>query len=70
MNETEKAVIFSLNDSTDVTDYITSNPIRNGMNDLIFLSEMNNINSKEDVLGYTHKISENLDILGTGKNKI
>jgi len=69
MNETEKAVIFSLNDSTDVTDYITSNPIRNGMNDLLFLSEMNNINSKEDVLVYTHKISENLDVLGTGKNK-
>jgi len=69
MNETEKVVIFSLNDSTDVTDYITSNPIRNGMNDLLFLSEMNNINSKEDVLVYTHKISENLDILGTGKNK-
>ncbi len=69
MNETEKAVIFSLNDSTDVTDYITSNPIRNGMNDLLFLSEMNNINSKEDVLVYTHKISDNLDILGTGKNR-
>lgn len=69
MNETDKAVIFSLNEGIDVTNYITSNPIRNGMNDLIFLSEMNNINSKEDVLVYTHKISENLDILGTGKNK-
>jgi len=69
MNETEKAVILSLNNSTDVTDYITSNPIRNGMNDLLFLSEMNNINSKEDVLVYTHKISDSLDVLGTGKNK-
>lgn len=69
MNETEKAVILSLNDGTDSTDYITINPIKNGMNDLLFLSEMNNINSKEDILVYTHKISENLDVLGTGKNK-
>lgn len=70
MNETEKAVILSLNDGTDATDYITINPIKNGMNDLLFLSEMNNINSKEDILVYTHKISENLDVLGTGKNKV
>lgn len=69
MNETEKAVILSLNDGIDSTDYITINPIKNGMNDLLFLSEMNNINSKEDILVYTHKISENLDVLGTGKNK-
>ncbi|WP_326910701.1 hypothetical protein [Sedimentibacter sp. MB31-C6] len=69
MDETEKAVIFSINEGIDALDYLTSNSIRNGMNDLLFLNEMNNINSKEDVLVYTHKVSENLDVLGTGKNK-
>ena len=70
MNETERAVIFSINTDIDATDYITSNQIRNGVDNLIFLSDTNNINTKEDVLVYTHKLSENLDILGTGKNQI
>nr|WP_312579553.1 hypothetical protein [Sedimentibacter sp.] len=69
INETEKAVIFSINTDIDATDYITSNQIRNGVDDLIFLNDTNNINTKEDVLVYTHKLSENLDILGTGKNQ-
>ncbi|MBP1926738.1 cellulose biosynthesis protein BcsQ [Sedimentibacter acidaminivorans] len=69
MNETEKAVIFSINTGIDATDYITSNQIRNGVDDLIFLNDTNNINTKEDILVYTHKLSENLDILGTGKNQ-
>ena len=68
MNETEKAVIYSINENADATDYLTSNSIKNGSNDLLFLSEMNNLQSKEDVLAYTHKLSENLDILGTGKD--
>lgn len=70
MNETEKAVMFSINEDIDATDYITSNQIRNGIDDLIFLSDTNNISTKEDILVYTHKLSENLDILGTGKTQI
>lgn len=69
MSETEKAVIFSLNSTADAADYITPNPVRNGLDDILFLSEMNNISSREDILAYTHKISENLDVLGTGGNK-
>ncbi len=69
MNETEKAVIFSLNSNVDVTDYIIPDSVRSSFDDLLFLSEMNRINSKEDILAYTHKISENLDILGTSKSE-
>lgn len=68
MNETEKAVVFSLNEGIDSSDYLTLNSIKNGSKDLLFLNELNNIKSKEDVLAYTHKLSENLDILGTGKD--
>ncbi len=68
MDETEKAVIFSLNTNADSTDYITSGPIRKGLEDLLFLSEINTVKA-EDVLSYTHKVSENLDIIGTGKVK-
>lgn len=69
MNETEKAVIYSLNENADAADYLTSSTIRNGGKDLLLLSETNNVSYKEDVLAYTHKLSENLDILGTGKEK-
>lgn len=50
MNETEKSVIFSVNTDIDATDYITTNQIRNGVDDLIFLSDTNNLNTKEDGL--------------------
>lgn len=69
MDETEKAVIYSLNENADVADYLTSSTIRNGGKDLLLLSETNNVNYKEDILAYTHKLSENLDILGTGKER-
>ncbi len=69
MDETEKAVIYSLNENADATDYLTSSTIRNGGKDLLLLSETNNVNYKEDVLAYTHKLSDNLDILGTGKER-
>ena len=69
INETEKAVIYSLNENADVSDYLTSSAIRNGGRDLLLLSETNNVSYKEDVLAYTHKLSENLDILGTGKER-
>lgn len=69
MNETEKAVIYSLNENADAADYLTSSAIRNGGKDLLLLSETNNVSYKEDVLAYTHKLSENLDILGTGKER-
>ncbi len=69
MDETEKAVIYSLNENADAADYLTSSIIRNGGKDLLLLSETNNVSYKEDVLAYTHKLSENLDILGTGKER-
>ncbi len=69
MNETEKAVIYSLNENADAADYLTPTTIRNGGEELLLLSENNNVNCKEDVLAYTHKLSDNLDILGTGKEK-
>ncbi|WMJ77877.1 hypothetical protein RBQ61_02815 [Sedimentibacter sp. MB35-C1] len=69
MGETEKAVIYSLNENADAADYLTFNTIRNGGKDLLLLSETNNVSFKEDVLAYTHKLSENLDILGTGKER-
>lgn len=69
MEETEKAVIYSINDKADAADYLTSSTIRNGGKDLLLLSETNNVSSKEDVLAYTHKLSDNLDILGTGKER-
>ncbi len=69
MDETEKAVIYSINENVDATDYLTSFIIRNGGKDLLLLSETNNVSYKEDVLAYTHKLSENLDILGTGKER-
>ena len=69
MNETEKAVIYSLNKNADASDYLTSSNIRNGGKELMLLSETNNVNCKEDVLAYTHKLSDNLDILGTGKEE-
>lgn len=69
MNETEKAVIYSLNENADAADYLTSSTIRNGGKDLLLLSKTNNVNYKEDILAYTHKLSENLDILGTGKER-
>lgn len=68
MDETEKAIIFSLNSNVDAADYITPGPIRKGLEDLLLLSEINTVKA-EDVLSYTHKVSENLDIIGTGKTK-
>jgi cellulose biosynthesis protein BcsQ len=67
MEDTEKAVIYSLNKNADAADYLTSYNIRNGGKELMLLSETNNVNCKEDVLAYTHKLSDNFDILGTGK---
>lgn len=69
MNETEKAVIYSLNENADAADYLTPTTIRNSGKELLLLSDTNNVNCKEDVLAYTHKLSDNLDILGTGKEK-
>ena len=68
MDEMDKAVLLSLNTDIDATDYITNTTIKEGVNSLKFLNDNNNINSKEDVLAYTHRISENIDILGTGKD--
>lgn len=69
MDVTEKVVIYSINENADAADYLTSSTIRNGGKDLLLLSETNNVSYKEDVLAYTHKLSENLDILGTGKER-
>lgn len=69
MDETEKAVVYSINENIDAADYLTSATIRNGGKDLLLLSETNNVSCKEDVLAYTHKLSENIDILGTGKER-
>ncbi len=68
MNEMDKAVLFSLNDNVDSTDYITDTAIKEGLKKLKLLHSNGDINSKEDVFAYTHKISENIDVLGTNKD--
>ncbi len=68
MNEMEKAVLFSLNTDVDSTDYITDSIIKEGLKKLKLLYENGEVNSKEDIYVYTHKIAENIDVLGTEKN--
>lgn len=69
MLEVEKAVLFSLNSGVDAVSYVTDNLIRQGITDLIYLKETNNLRTKEDILAYTHKLDNSLDIMGTGKDE-
>lgn len=68
MDEMNKAVLFSLNYNIDSTDYLTNICIKEGIKNLKFLNSNGGINTKEDVFAYTHKISENVDVLGTDKD--
>lgn len=67
MNEMDKAVLFSINTEVDSVDYLTDSIIKEGLKKLKILHENCEIHSKEDIYVYTHKISENIDVLGTDK---
>lgn len=66
LNDMEKAVVLSINTNKDSIDYITSNNIKEGLQNLLFLQQNNQLNS-EDVLTNTYTLTDKIDILGTNK---
>jgi len=68
MDEMDKAVLFSVNNNIDSTDFLTETEIKEGVKKLKLLHINGDINTKEDVFAYTHKIAENIDVLGTDKD--